>query len=56
MARSAGSYAQLLAREGKFAIIKLPSGETRMVLVTCRAAVGVVECRPQPRKARQGRS
>ena len=42
MARSAGSYAQLLAREGKFAIIKLPSGETRMVLVTCRAAVGVV--------------
>ena len=30
MARSAGSYAQLLAREGKFAIIKLPSGETRM--------------------------
>ena len=36
MARSAGSYAQLLAREGKFAVIKLPSGETRMVLVTCR--------------------
>ena len=31
-----------LAREGKFAIIKLPSGETRMVLVTCRATVGVV--------------
>ncbi|MFR9597218.1 MAG: 50S ribosomal protein L2 [Rikenellaceae bacterium] len=42
MARSAGSYAQLLAREGKYAIIKLPSGETRMVLVTCRATVGVV--------------
>ena len=42
MARSAGSYAQLLAREGKFAIVKLPSGETRMVLVTCRATVGVV--------------
>ena len=42
MARSAGSYAQLLAREGKFAVIKLPSGETRMVLVTCRATVGVV--------------
>ena len=41
MARSAGSYAQLLAREGKFAVIKLPSGETRMVLVTCRATVGV---------------
>ncbi len=32
----------LLAREGKFAIIKLPSGETRMVLVTCRATIGVV--------------
>ena len=42
MARSAGSYAQLLAREGKFAVIKLPSGETRMVLVACRATVGVV--------------
>ena len=42
MARSAGSYAQLLAREGKFAVVKLPSGETRMVLVTCRATVGVV--------------
>ncbi len=42
MARSAGTYAQLLAREGKFAIIKLPSGETRMVLVTCRATIGAV--------------
>ena len=42
MARSAGTYAQLLAREGKFAIIKLPSGETRMVLVTCRDKIGAV--------------
>ena len=42
MARSAGTYAQLLAREGKYAIIKLPSGETRMVLTTCRATVGTV--------------
>ncbi len=42
MARSAGAYAQLLAREGKFAILKLPSGETRMVLVTCRATIGAV--------------
>lgn len=42
MARSAGTYAQLLAREGKYAIIKLPSSETRMVLITCRATVGVV--------------
>lgn len=42
MARSAGSYAQLLSREGKFAILKLPSGETRMVLTTCKATVGSV--------------
>lgn len=42
LARSAGTYAQLLAREGKYAIIKLPSGETRMVLCTCRATVGAV--------------
>lgn len=42
LARSAGTYAQLLAREGKYAIIKLPSGETRMVLTTCRATVGAV--------------
>jgi len=32
MARSAGSYAQLIAREGKYATVKLPSGETRLVL------------------------
>ncbi|MDR3286526.1 MAG: 50S ribosomal protein L2 [Prevotellaceae bacterium] len=42
MARSAGTYAQLIAREGKYAIIKLPSGETRMVLTTCKATVGTV--------------
>jgi large subunit ribosomal protein L2 len=42
MARSAGSYAQLAARDGKYAIIKLPSGETRMVLVTCKATIGAV--------------
>ena len=42
MARSAGSYAQLMSRDGKFAIIKLPSGETRMILQTCRATVGIV--------------
>jgi large subunit ribosomal protein L2 len=39
-ARSAGSYAQLLARDGKYAIMKMPSGETRMVLITCYATVG----------------
>lgn len=42
MARSAGTYAQLLAREGKYAIIKLPSGETRMILTACRATIGAV--------------
>jgi large subunit ribosomal protein L2 len=42
MARSAGTYAQLTARDGKYAVIKLPSGETRMVLVTCKATVGAV--------------
>ena len=42
MARSAGSFAQLTSREGDYAIIKLPSGETRKVLLTCRATVGVV--------------
>lgn len=42
MARSAGSYAQLVAREGKYASLKLPSGEMRMVLVTCLATIGTV--------------
>ncbi len=42
MARSAGSYAQLMTREGKFAIVKMPSGETRMILQTCKATVGMV--------------
>jgi len=42
MARSAGTFAQLAAREGKYAVVKLPSGETRMVLVTCRATLGAV--------------
>ena len=42
MARSAGSFAQLNARDGKYAIIKLPSGEVRMVLTTCVATIGSV--------------
>ena len=42
IARGAGTYAQLNARDGKYAIIKLPSGETRMVLITCLATIGVV--------------
>ena len=40
--RSAGSSAQLLARDGRYATIKLPSGETRMILVTCMATIGAV--------------
>jgi large subunit ribosomal protein L2 len=42
LARSAGTYAQISAREGKYATIKLPSGETRMVLTECRATIGTV--------------
>ena len=42
IARSAGSFAQLSARDGKYAIIKLPSGETRMILITCKAVIGAV--------------
>jgi large subunit ribosomal protein L2 len=42
IARSAGSYAQLAAREGKYATIKLPSGETRLILVNCMASIGTV--------------
>jgi large subunit ribosomal protein L2 len=42
MARSAGSYAQILGRDGKYVILKMPSGETRMVLQTCFATVGSV--------------
>jgi large subunit ribosomal protein L2 len=42
LARSAGTYAQLSAREGKYATVKLPSGETRMILTTCRATIGTV--------------
>ena len=40
--RSAGNEARLMAKEGKFATIKLPSGEMRMVLATCRATLGTV--------------
>jgi len=42
LARSAGSYAQLNAREGKYAVLRMPSGEVRMILVTCKATVGAV--------------
>ena len=42
IARSAGSYAQLAARDGKYAVLKMPSGETRQILVTCLAVIGSV--------------
>ncbi len=40
--RSAGNEARLMAKEGKYATVKLPSGEMRMVLLTCRATIGQV--------------
>ena len=40
MARSAGTYAQLTARDGKYAIIRMPSSEVRMILITCKATIG----------------
>jgi len=42
MARSAGTFAQLMAKDGKFVTLKLPSGETRMILATCLATIGAV--------------
>ena len=42
MVRSAGNSAQLMAKEGKYAHIRLPSGEVRLVLLTCRATIGQV--------------
>jgi len=40
--RSAGTSAQLMAKEGKYAQVRLPSGETRLVLLECRATIGTV--------------
>ena len=42
LARSAGSYAQLTSREGKYATLRMPSGEVRMILITCKGTVGAV--------------
>ena len=42
MVRSAGNSAQLMAKEGKYATLRLPSGEMRMVSLDCRATIGVV--------------
>lgn len=42
ISRSAGSYAQLIAKEGKYVTIRLPSGETRMILYNCMATIGII--------------
>jgi large subunit ribosomal protein L2 len=42
MVRSAGSYAQLMAKDGKYAVVKLSSGEIRKILMTCLATIGSV--------------
>lgn len=42
IARSAGTFAQLMAKDGKFVTVKLPSGETRLILATCMATIGAV--------------
>jgi large subunit ribosomal protein L2 len=42
MARSAGTFAQLMAKDGKFVTIKLPSGETRLILSGCLATIGAI--------------
>ena len=42
LVRSAGNSAQLMAKEGKYATLRLPSGEMRMVPISCRATIGVV--------------
>ena len=42
LARSAGAFAQLMGRDGKCAAVKLPSGETRLILVECMATIGAV--------------
>jgi large subunit ribosomal protein L2 len=53
--RSAGTYAQLLAREGKYATLKMPSGEMRKVLSACMATVGVVS-NPDHMNERKGKA
>ena len=42
MARSAGSFAQLISREDNYAILKMPSGEVRKILSACKATIGSV--------------
>lgn len=55
LVRSAGSFAQLLNRDGKYAIVKLASGETRMILVACTATIGSVS-NPDHNQERMGKA
>lgn len=55
MVRSAGAAAQLQARDGKYAIIRMPSGEIRMILNTCLAVIGTVS-NPDNRLVRSGKA
>ena len=56
LGRSAGTAIQLVAKEGTYATLRLPSGEMRMVLVDCRATIGVLgNAEHELVDARQGR-
>ena len=55
MVRSAGAFAQLMARDGKYATIKLTSGEIRQLLVTCMATIGSVS-NAEAQLARKGKA
>ena len=55
LVRSAGSSAQLQAKDGKYVIVRMPSGETRMVLANCMAVVGSVS-NPDHRLERSGKA
>ncbi len=55
LARGAGAYGQLAARDGKYATVKLPSGETRLVLCTCMAVIGAVS-NPENNLVRAGKA
>lgn len=55
MVRSAGAWAQLMAKEGKYALLRLPSGELRRVLLTCRASIGAVS-NPKHENASKGKA
>jgi large subunit ribosomal protein L2 len=55
LVRSAGSAAQLQAKDGRYVIIRMPSGETRMILATCIAVIGSVS-NPDHRLVRSGKA